>query len=342
MKTLVLEEPKKFRIQQTTQPVHPGPGDALVRVHRVGICGTDVSGYLGKMPFMTYPRIMGHELGVEVMQLGDGVSHIQVGDRCSVEPYINCGHCMQCRTGKPNCCKNLQVLGVHTDGGMRPFVIVPARKLHPSSKLSLAQLALVETLAIGCHAVDRGELQPKQQILIVGAGPIGLSVLEFARVAGAEITVLDMNPARLEFCRTVMKADHVVELRDLPTTLKELESITGGELFSCVFDATGNAGAMATSFQYVSFGGRMIYVGIVSTDVALPDPLFHRREMTLMGTRNALPGDFPRIIQLIEAGRIDTQPWISHEVIFEDVPNRFPDLMKPDAQVIKAMITVGD
>src|SRR5687767_15221023 len=159
MKAIVLEEPGRFSRTEVDEPTRPGPGEALVRVHRVGICGSDISGYLGKMPFYSYPRIPGHELGVEVVAVGHGVSNVKPGDRCSVEPYMNCQACFACKAGRGNCCKNLKVLGVHTDGGMRSRFLVPARKLHPSAKLTLEQLALVETLAIGCHAVNRGAAQ---------------------------------------------------------------------------------------------------------------------------------------------------------------------------------------
>ena len=158
-----------------------------MRVHRVGICGTDISAYLGKMPFVTYPRILGHELGVEVLAVGDGVTNVKPGDRCSVEPYINDPTSYASRRGRPNCCERLQVLGVHTDGGMRPQFIVPARKLHAATKLSFEQLALVETLAIGCHAVSRSGLTSGETCLIIGAGPIGLATLEFVKLAGAKI-----------------------------------------------------------------------------------------------------------------------------------------------------------
>src|SRR5579884_1132253 len=160
MKALSLAAPKNWQRIDIPGPAAPGPGEALVRVHRVGICGTDLSGYLGKMPFFSYPRIPGHELGVEVEAVGPGVTEVRPGDRCSVEPYINDPNSYASRRGRPNCCEKLQVLGVHCDGGLRPRFLVPSRKLHPSRKLAFDQLALVETLAIGCHAVDRGAPQP--------------------------------------------------------------------------------------------------------------------------------------------------------------------------------------
>src|SRR6478736_2548662 len=204
MDALRLESPKTFRHVEVPEPAAPRSGEALVRVHRVGICGTDISAYLGKMPFVTYPRILGHELGVEVIAVGGDVTNVNAGDRCSVEPYINNPDSYASRRGRPNCCEHLHVLGVHTDGGMRPQFVVPARKLHPSTKLTPDQLALVETLAIGCHAVDRGAPQAGDEVLVVGAGPIGLSVIEFVKLTGATITVLDVNQKRLDFCKDTM------------------------------------------------------------------------------------------------------------------------------------------
>ena len=340
MKAIVLQEPRRFETVEIAEPAAPGPGEALVRVHRVGICGTDISGYLGKFPFYSYPRIPGHELGVEVLAVGPDVSNIRPGQRCSIEPYINCQNCYSCRAGRTNCCQQLRVLGVHTDGGMRSRFLVPARKLHPSEKLTLEQLALVETLAIGCHAVNRAAPTPEEHVLVVGAGPIGLSVIEFVRLIGCKLTVLDLNPQRLDFCRRAGGVHHTVLAKGDGSELPELEQLGEGNLPTVVIDATGSPQAMSNSFQYVGFTGRLVFVGIVIGDVALPDPVFHRREMTLLATRNALPDDFRRIINLIETGRIDTRPWITHHTTLADLPADFPAFTKPETGVVKAMVEV--
>src|SRR3954447_2604497 len=212
MKAISLEAPTHFKRVDVAPPHRPGAGEALVRVHRVGICGTDISGFLGKMPFFSYPRIPGHELGIEVMEVGAGVAHVKAGDRCSVEPYMNCGNCHACRKGASNCCANLKVLGVMTDGGLRDRFLLPAHKLHPSANLSFEQLALVETLAIGCHAVSRSGLTRGENCLVIGAGPIGLSSIVFGKLTGARVIVLDVNPQRLDFCKRTMGVDETVVL----------------------------------------------------------------------------------------------------------------------------------
>ena len=341
MRTIRLLKPKQFEQQEIAEPAAPGAGEALVRVHHLGICGSDFSGYLGKMPFFSYPRIPGHELGVEVLAVGPGVTEVRVGDHCSVEPYINCQNCTACKRGRGNCCENLQVLGVHTDGGLRPRVVLPARKLHPGNGLSLEQLALVETLAIGCHAVDRSAARPDDFALIVGAGPIGLAVLEFVKLAGMRHAMLDVREDRLRFAQERMGAANTVLGTGSPADEEALKALNSGSLPTLVFDATGHPAAMRRSLDLVGFTGKLIYVGIVPDEIAVPDPLFHRREMTLLATRNALPADFPRIIDWIRQGRINTDPWISHRVGFDQVIAEFDRLSRPETGVIKAMIDLS-
>ena len=338
MQAIQLKQPREFQRIEIPEPELPGPGEALVRVHRVGICGTDIAGYLGKMPFYSYPRIPGHELGVEVLAVGERVTNVTPHDRCSVEPYLNCQDCFACNRGAGNCCLHLQVLGVHTDGGLRPQFIVPARKLHASDKLTFDQLALVETLAIGCHAVNRGAPQHDDWVLLIGAGPIGLATLEFIRLTGARTVVLDMNSARLDFCRRTYDVQHAVLAKGDESDIEAIAEITGGNFASVVFDATGSPQSMTNAFQFVGHTGRLVFVGIVNSDVSFFDPLLHRREMTVFASRNALPADFRRIIGLIEQGTIDTRPWITHRSRFDRLIEDFPAYTRPETGAVKALI----
>jgi 2-desacetyl-2-hydroxyethyl bacteriochlorophyllide A dehydrogenase len=339
MKAISLEEPGRFALLESAPPSPPSNGAALVRVHRIGVCGTDIHAFGGKQPFFTYPRILGHELGVEVLAVGHGVTRVRPGDRCAVEPYMNCGKCIACRRGKQNCCSALRVLGVHADGGMREEFTLPAQKLHPSSKLTLDQLALVETLGIGCHAVERGQIGKDEFALVIGAGPIGLATMQFAAEAGAQVIVLDVNEARLDFCKRQLKVPHVVNA-SAGAPMEALSRITGGDLPTVVFDATGNPKSMMATFEYAAHGGRIVFVGLFQGEVTFNDPNFHKRELTLMASRNALPEDFSRIIGLIESGRIDTTPWITHRASFAEAISLFPSWTKPETGVIKAMIEI--
>ena len=344
MKAIQLERPQHFIPLDIPEPAALAPGEALVRVHRVGICGTDYSGYLGKMPFFSYPRIPGHELGVEVLTVGEGVTNVKPGDRCSVEPYINCQQCYSCRRGHTNCCESNKTLGVMCDGGLVERYVLPARKLHISRKLTYDQLALVETLAIGAHAVNRGNPQPSEHVLVIGAGPIGLSAVEFARLSGARTIVMDMNAGRLAFVREKMGVPDTILLTPggEDAAVEQLRALTNGQFADVVVDATGSNKSMASALAYCAFVGRLVYVGITQQEVSFfHAPILHRREVSIMASRNALPADFTRIIALIEEGKIDTVPWITHHAAFEEMIAVFPTWLKPETGVIKAVVEIA-
>jgi 2-desacetyl-2-hydroxyethyl bacteriochlorophyllide A dehydrogenase len=336
MKTVTLDKPFQFSVGEAAQPSKIDADEALVRVHRVGICGTDIHAFRGRQPFFSYPRIVGHELGVEVVEVGANERGIKAGDGCSVEPYLNCGHCIACRHGKSNCCIDLKVLGVHIDGGMQEFIKVPVNKLHKSDKLTLDQLALVETLGIGSHAVDRAMLGMGEYALVIGAGPIGLSVIQFAKLAGVKLIAMDVNLQRLQFARQQFGVDFTVDGNTKP--LERIAEITNGDLPTVVFDATGNAESMMGAFQYVAHGGRLIFVGLMQGDITFSDPFFRRREMTLVSSRNALPCNFTRIIALMESGQVSTTPWITHRTAYADLPACFPQWLQPDSGLLKGVV----
>jgi alcohol dehydrogenase len=252
---------------------------------------------------------------------------------------MNCGQCFPCRKGSSNCCENLKVLGVMMDGGLTERLLLPARKLHPANNLSPEQCALVETLAIGCHAVNRGNPVAGENVLVIGAGPIGLSVIEFARLSGAKTIVIDLNAQRLEFVRTKMGVPDTICSRGDGGELAALKEMTGGALAQVVVDATGSHKSMADAMQYCAFTGRLVYVGITQAEVTFAHaPVMHRRELTLLASRNALPPDFTRIIKLIADGKIDTRPWITHHAALDELIEKFPVFVKPETGVIKAIV----
>ncbi len=341
MRAIRLEKPGQLEYVEIQEPSSPGPGQALVKTHRMGICGTDYSGYLGKMPFFRYPRVPGHELGVTVLETGPDVTSVSPGDRCSVEPYMNCKQCYACRAGSSNCCETLEVIGVMIDGGLCDRFLIRAEKLHTSSMLSFEQLALVETLAIGCHATDRGNPQESSHVLIIGAGPIGLATLEFTRLTGANITVMDQIDSRLEFCRSRYGIKNTIVFKCGESAIQQMNEITSGDMYALVTDATGSPASMTSALQYVAHTGSLVYVGITTENIVFPHPALHRPEMTIMGSRNALPRDFRRIIGLIENNTIDTGPWITHRTPFSEAVANFEGYTRPDAGVIKAMIEVN-
>ncbi len=337
MKALSLLTPLQFEYQEIAEDFNLEANEALVKVHKIGICGTDYHAYAGKQPFFSYPRILGHELGVEVVAVGADVSRVKIGDKCAVEPYLNCGECWACKRGLSNCCENIKVMGVHTDGGMTELIKLPAEKLHVSDVLDYEALALVETLGIGAHAVARAAVNEQDTVLVIGAGPIGLAVMEFAKIRGAKVAVLDLNPNRLNFCVSNQKADIAIVADS--DALANIKAAFDGNLPTIVFDATGNKHSMHNAFAYPASGGKLVFVGLYQGEYTFQDPDFHRRELTLFASRNSMPSDFTYIIKAIEEGKIDVQTWITHRITFEEVAEQLPLLLQ-DASLVKAIISV--
>lgn len=329
-------EPGKLVLDACAMPV-PKAGEALVRIRRVGICGTDYHIVRGTQPYLSYPRVPGHELAGEIVTAGSD-SVWKSGDRVCIMPYHSCGTCVACRKGKPNCCTRISVLGVHKDGGLTEYLAVDERYLIAADGLSLDEIAMVEFLSIGRHAVRRADLQADERVLVVGAGPIGMAVAFFAARAGAEVTVLDGNVARVALCVDRLGARHGVALG--ADTAGELSVLTDGEFYDCVFDATGNAKAIEAGFAYVAHGGRYVLVSIVTADIAFSDPEFHKREMSLLGSRNATHEDFAQVIEVLRAGEFPLDAVVSHTLPFADVPETIGRLMEPGAGVIKALVVL--
>ncbi len=337
MDAIILNEPGNLEYKEIDSDTTLKQGEVLLKVHRIGICGTDLHAFKGDQPFFSYPRILGHELGVEVVEVGEDVTNVFVGDKCSVEPYFNNNSDQAVRRGKTNCGENLSVFGVHEDGGMRAFIKLPSRYLHKSNKLSYDQLALVEPLGIGCHAVNRADIKDEDKVLIIGAGPIGLSTLQFAKIKNARVVMMDINQERLNFCQLHLQVDGTVNANS-DQVIQELREVFDGDLPTVVMDATGNPQSMKNTFDYVAFGGKIVFIGLFQGDFTFSDPLFHRKEITLMSSRNALGEDFDQIIGLMEAGKLDTDPWITHRVSFRNLPAEFESFLKPASGVIKAMV----
>jgi len=333
MKAVICHEPHSLGIVERPAP-HVTGDDVLIRIRSVGLCGTDYHIFAGRHPFLQYPRVMGHELAGEIVQAPPG-SPFRSGQTVAVNPYLACGTCIACRKGKPNACVNIQVLGVHTDGGMCELLAVPERAVIDAAGLTLDQAAMIEFLAIGRHAVTRAKLAAGARVLVVGAGPIGIAAALFAQLGGATVTLADTRQARLAYAHEALGFADVVEASaDLPGALQER---TNGEMFDAVFDATGVLAAMAQSLNYVAHGGTLVFVGVAPGDLILPDPEFHKRETTLLGSRNALNEDFEQVIAAIRTGDIPTQALHTHSVPALDLPERLPALIAEADHVLKAI-----
>jgi 2-desacetyl-2-hydroxyethyl bacteriochlorophyllide A dehydrogenase len=336
MKSLVCTKPQQFDYQEIDSP-NLSKGHAILKVKRIGICGTDLHAFEGTQPYFNYPRILGHELACEIFEIEKNPD-FNVGDAVTFIPYFSCEKCIACRKGKPNCCTNLQVFGVHIDGGMSEFISVPIQYLVKSEGLSFDELALVEPLAIGCHGVNRANVQVDEFVLIVGAGPIGLGTMEFAKIAGAKVIALDVNESRLKFCQEKLNIDFTINaLSD--DVFARLQEITNNDMPTVIIDATGSLRAIENAFQYLAHGGRYVLVGLQKSEISFSHPDFHKREATLMSSRNATRKDFEQVIDAMKKGFINPTNYITHRVDFEQVKDNFESWLNPENGVIKAMVS---
>lgn len=337
MRTLVCAEPGKFEYATGENP-ELKKGQAIIRIRRIGICGTDLHAFEGTQPYFEYPRILGHELSGELVA-ADGAEDFEIGEAVSFIPYFHCGDCIACKSGKPNCCVNMKVCGVHVHGGMVEYLSVPSASLLHGEGLGFDDLALVEPLAIGAHGVRRAGVQPGEAVLVIGAGPIGLGTMEFARIAGGRVIALDINAQRLQFCKEKLQVTFTVNAQ-APDVMEQLKQITGGDMPTVVIDATGNLNAINTAFRYMAHGARYVLIGLQKGDISFSHPEFHKREGTLMSSRNATRQDFEQVITCMKRGEVDPTTYITHRVLFNQVKDEFAGWLDPASGVIKAMVTM--
>lgn len=327
MDCMVCEKPGTLAIRQRPLPTEAPEGWVLVDIATIGICGTDYHIYEGKHPFLNYPRVIGHELSGHIAEGPD------TGQLVVINPYLSCGTCRACRRGKPNCCSRIEVLGVHRDGGMCARIAVPRGNLYPAEGLSVQQGAMVEFLAIGAHAVARSGTGPGDVVLVTGAGPIGLGTALFARLAGAEVHLMDISQPRLDLARAHFGFDRLHRPGD---------DVLHGDLaegFDLVFDATGNAKAIEAGFPLLAHGGTTVLVSVVKDDITFSDSEFHKREARIIGSRNALKSDFDRVMAAMRAGEIPTDAIASATIAMADLPARFAGLVEDREHLVKVLVT---
>jgi 2-desacetyl-2-hydroxyethyl bacteriochlorophyllide A dehydrogenase len=336
MKVLVLEEPGKFNLIESEKPQSPGANEVLMKIKQLGVCGTDLHAYKGNQPFFDYPRILGHEIAAEVVELGADVSHLKVGDLCAVMPYDNEAEDQAVRRGKTNCGTSLKLFGVHKDGAMQDYKIFPAHLVMPANELTLDQIALIEPLAIGSHAVERADIKPEDIVLVIGAGPIGIGTVAMALLKSSNVLVMDMNQNRLDFIKQKFPSIQTILLDDkVEATLLDL---LNGDLPTVILDATGNKASMEMCLDYIAQSGTIVYIGLFIGDISFHDPLFHRKEITLKASRNALQSDFEKLIPLLKSGTVKVDDLITHRLPFSTLHENFTKLYLPEEKVIKAVI----
>lgn len=333
MKYIVCEEPTKLVLKEKEIPVK-GTGEALLKIHRVGICGTDLHAYAGNQAFFNYPRILGHELAAEIIEIDHNDQGLRKGDKVIVMPYVSCGSCIACRGGKTNCCSNIKVLGVHADGGMQEVVSVRTDLLILANELTFNEMAIVEPLAIGAHALRRSNVQGGDTIVVIGCGPIGIGLMKLAQITGANVIALDVNADRLRYVVDEIGVSYAIDALKDPSG--QISAITNTDMATAVFDATGNKRALETGIDYMAHGGEFILVGLSKEELCYSHPKIHAKETTLKCSRNATKEDFEFVIKHLK--EFPTDSFITHQVHFSQMISNFDSWLDPHTAVIKAMI----
>lgn len=334
MDYIICEKPGLFQLKKGENPVRK-KGEVLLRIKRVGICGTDLHAYGGNQAFFTYPRILGHELAAHVIA-SDEDSSFTKGDKVVIMPYLSCGKCIACRRGKTNCCQNIKVFGVHIDGGMRQEVVLPENVLLPAPNLSLDELTIVEPLAIGAHALRRAGIQEGDTVVVMGCGPIGIGIMSLALIRKAKVIALDINEDRLQFVKEKIGVNAVVKAGDKAN--EEVRDLTNGDLALHVFDATGNKQALEQGINYMAHGGNYVLVGLSKGELTFLHPKIHAKETTLMCSRNATLDDFKYVVEILGSGLFPVKSYITHRVHYKNMISEFDSWTRPETGVIKGIV----
>ena len=333
MKALVCNKPFEFSYKQLSTPTIK-EDQVLLKVAAVGICGTDIHAFGGNEPFFSYPRILGHEASGIIADIGSKVSQWKVGQRVALIPYVSCGECDACRSGRTNCCEKISVIGVHEDGAFSEYLAAPARNiLAIDDQVDDITAALIEPFAISAHAVRRAEIKAGDDVLIVGAGPIGLGAAAIAAADGANVAIADTSAERREHIKTQLKLPAFNPIDE------KVENFFNGKLPLIVIDATGNQKAMNNDVNLIRHGGRIVFVGLFKGDFSIHDPDFHKKETTLLGSRNATPEDFEKVQSLMAQGKLSASMMLTHTFKFDQLAEVFEEQVVNNKALIKSVVT---
>lgn len=329
--------PGDVRIETVAEP-RRAPGEALLRVRRVGLCGSDLNSFRGRNPLVSFPRIPGHEIAATIAELdADHPAHLATGMHVTLSPYTSCGRCPACRNGRHNACRNNQTLGVQRDGALADWISVPVEKLYPA-QLSLEELCLVEPLTVGFHAVARAQVTARDVVAIFGCGGVGLGAIAAAAFRGATTIAMDIDRSKLDIARQVGAA-HSIE-----TTLEDpraaLAELTGGDGPDVVIEAVGLPETYRAAVELVAFSGRVVTIGYAKEPVTFETRLFVQKELTILGARNALPEDFQQVIRMMEQRRFPAEAVITSVAPLEETPELLRAWSADPGRFTKIMITL--
>lgn len=332
MKAVYLETPGKIGIKNINDPIRKH-GEAIIKVKAIGICGSDIGAYRGTNPLVSYPRVIGHEIAGEVIEVEENHHGIKSGDRVIIDPYVYCGECYPCSINRTNCCENLRVLGVHIDGGMTELFSHPVNLMNKvPSNIPWEQVPMAEPLTIALHAIHRTNVKENEHVVIMGAGAIGL-LAALAAIAYKAIPILvDIVDERLEFAKK-LGVKYTINSKN-ENTEEVIKNITNARMAEAVIEASGANMAIRSTVDLVSYAGRIALTGWPKKDTLLPTGLFTKKEIDIRGSRTSA-GEFPEALELISKGIIDVKSIISKVVSLDEVPQAVDDLSEHPEEYLK-------
>lgn len=338
MKAVVVEGPGRAKVVEVPEP-ELAADETLLQVRMIGLCGTDLNTFRGTNPLVTFPRVLGHEVAATILKAGGRLAeNLHEGDDVTLAPYTACGVCSSCRSGRANACRGNQTLGVQRDGALTERIAMPAEKIYGAT-LSLRELCLVEPLTVGFHAAARGRVGAKDTVAVFGCGGVGLGAIAAAAFRGARVIAIDMDDAKLEIARKAGASELVHSGKeDLHARLSE---ITDGHGPDCIIEAIGLAQTFRACVKEVAFTGRVVYIGYAKEPVAYDTSLFVKKELDIMGSRNALPEDFREVIRMLETKRFPVEDAISAVVPMEEAPEMLRRWSENPAAFTKIMVQVS-
>ncbi|HET6170539.1 MAG TPA: zinc-binding alcohol dehydrogenase family protein [Terracidiphilus sp.] len=336
MRAIVLDGPGSAELKNVAEP-RRGEGEVLLKVRKIGLCGSDLNSYRGRNPLVSYPRIPGHEIAATVVDSGPH-GEWPVGMGVTLSPYTGCGRCAACLRGRLNACKDNQTLGVQRDGALTEFIAAPAGKLFRAN-LSLKELCLVEPLTVGFHAVGRGRVTAEDVVAVFGCGGVGLGAIAGAAFRGARVIGIDVDDAKLETARKAGAAEAInSKSADVHERLAELTNGRGPDV---VIEAIGLPATYRAAVDEVAYAGRVVYIGWAKEQVAYETRPFVHKELDIMGSRNAMPDDFREVIRMLEAKRFPVEAAVTHTVRFEQTPAVLDAWNREPERFTKIMVDVS-
>ncbi len=338
MKAVVLEAPGRASLATVAEPQTHRDDEVLLRVRKIGLCGSDLNSFRGRNPLVTFPRIPGHEVAATIAELNPKYPDWLPGMDVTLSPYTNCGRCASCLRSRPNACQFNETLGVQRDGALTEFITARVDRLYRAN-LSLKQLCLVEPLTVGFHAAARGRASAGEPVAVFGCGGVGLGAVAGCAFRGATVIGLDLDDDKLAIARKA-GATHIVNTAQADVK-KELAELTNGRGPDVIIEAIGLPHTFRAAVELVAFTGRVVYIGYAKEEVAYETRLFVQKELDILGSRNALPGDFRDVIRMLEADRFPVDEAVTHVVPMEEVPGILDAWSREPARFSKIMINVS-